>query len=199
LIRPRLAPILDAVHTGALETEIAELYRDVASGLFRYASVLARNRETAWDAVQEAYLRYFIARRGGRQIHDPKAWLFRVLRNVLLDVLKRHHVQKEVAIEQARESADLRPDPECEFGELELSRQTWESLAPREQECLKLRAEGLRYEEIAGVLGIRSGTVGALLARAQRKIRRAFRGSARRAPAPAARLCVIAEASPYAH
>ncbi|HEY1495890.1 MAG TPA: sigma factor-like helix-turn-helix DNA-binding protein, partial [Candidatus Solibacter sp.] len=33
-----------------------------------------------------------------------------------------------------------------------------------------LRAEGLSYEEMAAALGIRSGTVGALLARVRRKL-----------------------------
>jgi DNA-directed RNA polymerase specialized sigma24 family protein len=61
-------------------------------------------------------------------------------------------------------------------------------LSPREIECIRLRTEDLSYEEIAGVLGLRPGTVGALLARAHGKIRKAVghgthkgRGSARAA------------------
>jgi DNA-directed RNA polymerase specialized sigma24 family protein len=40
-------------------------------------------------------------------------------------------------------------------------------------ECVRLRMEDLRYEEIAAVLGLRAGTVGALLTRAHDKIRKA--------------------------
>jgi len=40
-------------------------------------------------------------------------------------------------------------------------------------ECVRLRIEDLRYEEIASVLGLSAGTVGALLARAHGKIRKA--------------------------
>jgi DNA-directed RNA polymerase specialized sigma24 family protein len=40
-------------------------------------------------------------------------------------------------------------------------------------ECVRLRAEDLRYEEIAVVLGLQAGTVGALLARAHEKMRKA--------------------------
>jgi predicted DNA-binding protein (UPF0251 family) len=46
-------------------------------------------------------------------------------------------------------------------------------LSPREMECVRLRTEDLRYEEIARVLGLQTGTVGALLARAHGKIRKA--------------------------
>ena len=44
----------------------------------------------------------------------------------------------------------------------------------------ELRTEDLRYEEIAMVLGLRSGTVGALLTRAHEKIRKALAEPGRR-------------------
>jgi DNA-binding CsgD family transcriptional regulator len=53
-------------------------------------------------------------------------------------------------------------------------------LSPREMECVRLRAEDLRYEEIAVVLGLTAGTVGALLARAHGKIRKAVGGGVRK-------------------
>jgi RNA polymerase sigma factor (sigma-70 family) len=46
-------------------------------------------------------------------------------------------------------------------------------LSPREVECVRLRTEDLSYEEIARVLGLQPGTVGALLTRAHGKIRKA--------------------------
>jgi RNA polymerase sigma-70 factor (ECF subfamily) len=41
-------------------------------------------------------------------------------------------------------------------------------LPERQRECLALRAEGLSYAEIAGVLGLAPSSVGTLLARAER-------------------------------
>ena len=55
----------------------------------------------------------------------------------------------------------------------EITRQALGGLSPRELECLRLRQDGLNYKEIAKVLGIDSGTVGALLARGLKKIRAA--------------------------
>jgi RNA polymerase sigma-70 factor (ECF subfamily) len=151
--------------------EIVQLYRENAAGLFRYGVVLARNREAAQDAVQEAFLRYFIARNAGQEIERPKAWLFQVVRNLLLDSLKASTKRKEVGLEAAWSRADARPDPESEYRLTEMSRRYWGLLSPRELECFRLRAEGLRYQEIAEVMVLRAGTVGALLARVQRKIR----------------------------
>ena len=45
---------------------------------------------------------------------------------------------------------------------------------------MRLRAEDLRYEEIAVVLGLTAGTVGALLARAHGKIRKAVSAGVRK-------------------
>jgi len=44
-------------------------------------------------------------------------------------------------------------------------------LAPREWQCVELRAEGFDYTEIATELAIRPGTVGSLLHRATEKLR----------------------------
>ncbi len=153
-----------------LKREITQIYEDCSAGLYRYGYTLTRNEDLARDALQEAFLRLFITRQDGAEIRQPKAWLYRVLRNHLLDGL-RSHASREVGIDELRESPDGRQDPEASYRHAEVTRRLWGALSPRELECLRLRSEGLSYDEIAGVLGIRQGTVGALLARAHRKVR----------------------------
>lgn len=159
-----------------IERDVVRLYGEYSEGMFRYAFLLLANREAAQDALQEAFLRYFVARSGNRSIERPRAWLFRVLRNYLLDQLKALSLRKEVDLAQMRNYPDLRQDPESEFRLEQIVRSLRGLLSPRELECFRLRAEGLRYDEIAEVLEVRPGTVGALLARAQKKLRR-FAGS----------------------
>jgi DNA-binding CsgD family transcriptional regulator len=45
------------------------------------------------------------------------------------------------------------------------------SLSNRERECLQLRVEGYVYEELAHIMQIRKGVVGALLSRALKNFR----------------------------
>ena len=149
-------------------------YEEHAIGLFRYAVVLVRRREAAQDAVQEVFLRYFISLSQGQRITSPKAWLYRVLRNYLLDALKSSSVKRETGMEEVRQVVDVAQNPEVSYHHRELARRVSSMLAPRELECLRLRNEGFGYEEIASILSIRSGTVAALLARGQKKIRRAL-------------------------
>jgi RNA polymerase sigma-70 factor (ECF subfamily) len=157
-----------------MEQEMAALYTRHAPSLLRYACTLTNDESGAQDALQEIFLRYFVARSEGQQFVDPKAWLFRVLRNHLLDTLKSSSVKNEVAMEENQESADFLNDPERHYHRTEMVRDLTRLLAPRELECVKLRAEGLSYDEIAEILDLRQGTVGETLARAHKKVRDAL-------------------------
>jgi RNA polymerase sigma factor (sigma-70 family) len=157
-----------------LEFEVAQVYEEYAAGLLRYALMTIRNREAAQDAVQEVYLRFFVSRSQGHIIQTPKAWLFRVLRNYLLDCLKSSSVNREIGMENVDLVIDENQDPEVSYHHQELARRVWSLLAPRELECLRLRNEGFGYEEIADILAVRSGTVATLLSRGQKKIRKAL-------------------------
>ena len=161
--------------TAGIEQEIVDLYEREAGGVLRYAGALARNRETAHDALQEAFFRFFLCRSAGQQIQSPKGWLFRVAHNYVLDQ-KKAGSRNEVGMESLRNVPSPAHHPEAGGPVSDLLQGLLEiGLSPREIECIRLRTEDLRYEEIAVVLGLRTGTVGALLARAHGKIRQAVR------------------------
>jgi RNA polymerase sigma-70 factor (ECF subfamily) len=160
-----------------IEREIVDLYEREAGGLLRYTRALAANPETASDALQEAFFRLFLCRSAGQRIRSPKGWLFRVARNYVLDQ-KKAGSRNEVGVESLRNMPGPAEHPEAGARASELLQGLGQiGLSPREMECVRLRMEDLRYEEIAGVLGLSSGTVGALLARAHGKIRKAVGGS----------------------
>jgi RNA polymerase sigma-70 factor (ECF subfamily) len=154
-----------------LEQEVAGLYVEHAAKLLRYAEALARNRDTGSDAVQEVFLRYFAERRYGNRVENPRAWLYRVLHNHLLDRLERAAMKYEVSAEGVSEVADGRTDAEMMLEQTQTAHEIATRLTPRELDCLRLRVEGFSYQEIAQVLGVRPGTVGALLPRVYSKLR----------------------------
>jgi len=151
------------------------LYRAHCAGLFRYALTITRDRLLAEDALQESFLRYFLSCREGQVIRNAKAWLYQVMHNLLLDDRKRMGFKSSVGLEAALESPDRDQDPEARLQRRELSECLSLALSPRELECVRLRVEGLCYDEIAAVLRIRPGTVGALLARALKKTQKVLR------------------------
>jgi RNA polymerase sigma-70 factor, ECF subfamily len=157
----------------ALEQEVVEIHEKYAPGLLRYAAAMSRDPELARDAVQDVMLRYFVERRLGRVIDNPRAWVYRVLRNHVLDRLSSAQARCEVEAVEAECAVSPAEDADVRLLESQAAREMAEVLTGRELDCLRLRAEGLSYAEIAGVMGIQSGTVGALLARVRRKIREA--------------------------
>jgi len=158
--------------SGCIDQEVIEHYGHHGPSLLRYAVAIIGDEGHAQDALQETFLRYFVARSEDRPITNPKAWLFRVLRNYILDTLRAPQRRNEVAIERAKNSPESAADPERQYHHAELARQASCLLAPRELDCVRLRVEGLNYDEIAEVLNMRQGTVGATLARAHKKIQR---------------------------
>jgi RNA polymerase sigma-70 factor (ECF subfamily) len=160
----------DTVADMVIGQEVARLYQENAAGLVRYGAVLAGNPEVAQDCLQETFLRYFMARTQQAEIESPRAWLYRVMRNCITDWAKQSASKGERALEEDA-GASAQADPEEAYQRLELNAQILQALSPREHECARLRSQGLRYEEIAHVLGITSGTVGALLTRAAKKVR----------------------------
>ncbi len=155
-----------------IETEIIQLMKDCGTDLARYARAMTRERALVQDGVQEAFLRYFIARTGGQHIKNSRAWLFRVLRNYLLDCRRRAGFVSGVDLDSAMDVKDHRQDIATGYEQNESFRYALSTLSPRERECMRLRLEGFGYEEIAYVLRIRPGTVASLLARGLKKIRR---------------------------
>ena len=153
-----------------LDQEMMRLYRENASALSHYAAGFARNQEGARDAVQEIFLRYFIERSYGHQIENPRAWLYHVLRNYLRNE-QQAGAKREVIAENLDQIPSRQSGIEDHLYGFQMAREIESQLTSREYECWRLRADGLEYTEIAQELGIQSGTVGALLSRAQRKIR----------------------------
>jgi len=156
-----------------LETEVVALYELHAAGLARHAAALAHSDDLAGDAVQETFLRYFVERSYGRAIEYPRAWLYQVLRNYVFDRLTSASATRELGDQDLSGFTDPGGDPEIRAHRSEIADKIAASLSVRERECLSLRSEGFSYIEIAGFMRLRTGTVGALLARAHQKIRNA--------------------------
>jgi RNA polymerase sigma-70 factor (ECF subfamily) len=152
--------------------EVVRLHETQAETLLRYARTMAPGFPDASDAIQETFLRYWIARRNGKEIENPKAWLFRVLHNLLLDWYKLAATSAETGLDAAAQVRDTGEDPEAAFRRAELMRRFEALLSVRELECLRLRMGGLRNREIADVLGIHIGTVATMLSRILRKTRK---------------------------
>src|SRR5262249_9059682 len=124
-----------------IELKVVGAYGRFAPSLRSYLVVLCKNVDQAQDAVQEAFLRYYVTLTNGEEIHNDRAWLFRVARNYLLDMLKDHAVKNHVSLGAAEMSQKpaYRPSPESECLRAEILQLAFGKLSSREKECLQLR------------------------------------------------------------
>ena len=159
------------------------LFEQLRLPVFRYLLRKTRDSGQAEDITQETFLRLFRHLREDRLLDNPKAWLFAVANNLAVEASRNESHSKELdattrkQIEESR--SGLQADPE----KLMLQRERLDrlhiavlNLTPLQRECLHLRAEGLRYREIAGLLELSPSTVMDAVRRATLKLAREFDG-----------------------
>ena len=148
--------------------------------LYNYAMILTRNQAQAQDLVQETYLRAIPAMPRLRAESNVKSWLFRILRNVWLNQLRKQRTDPQIVHIDAEPSPVDEPvDPgkhsyDAYVSKLEVKRvrAAIEQLPTEFREIILLREfEDLSYQEIAALLDCPAGTVMSRLARARSKLR----------------------------
>ncbi|GIW93394.1 MAG: sigma-24 [Pirellulaceae bacterium] len=134
------------------------------------------NLHDAHDALQEAFVKCWQHRDELAEIHNLKAWIFRVTLNTARDMRGTAWNRKRQGLAgETEKMADKQPAPEDQVvasEEWELIRAAVRNLSPEEQEVFLLRQNaGLTYDEIAVALEIPVGTVKTRMRRALLHIR----------------------------
>jgi|SRR5580704_17132669 RNA polymerase sigma-70 factor (ECF subfamily) len=158
-----------------LEEEVTELFDQWRGALLRYLSTFGLSQHDAEEVVQEVFLALFSHLQKGKARTNICGWIFRVAHNLALK--RREAVTKGVGIAA---DVDSLPHPALNPEEELASNQRQRRLASilralpeQDRGCLNLRAEGLRYREIADILGISLGSVAASLERSLARFHRA--------------------------
>ncbi|MBK1884432.1 RNA polymerase sigma factor [Luteolibacter pohnpeiensis] len=138
---------------------LQEIFEAEESPLLRFAFGLTKQRETAEDLVQEAFLRLH---EHFEQVDQPRAWLYRAVRNLALNHLRDH--RKETALEDDGEVIEHRASPERVIGKFEAVdrlRILMAELSDSDRELIGLKYhEELKYEQISERTGLSVGNVG---------------------------------------
>lgn len=138
--------------------------------LRRFALSLCRASDTADDLVQLACERAIANASSFEPGTRFDAWMFRILRNLWIDQLRRNKTagpQEDIGVHEGRLAGDAGTAPEHRL----LLGDVWEAigrLAVEQREVLLLVCvEDVSYREAADILGIPIGTVMSRLARAR--------------------------------
>ena len=135
--------------------------------LIAYAQAVCGNADQADDLVQDAFERAITARGAPEEMRDLRPWMFRIIRNLHIDDLRKARVRTEYASHHIRLFDENMHDGSDRLRDL-LVRQTFEALPPQQREIIFLvDIMGMRYAEAGDVLGVPEGTVMSRLSRAR--------------------------------
>jgi len=174
-------------HAGAIsppaarEAEFETLFLQHYSRVYGVLYRLVGNKPKAEDLALETFWKLWDqppprgANLGG--------WLYRVASRLGFNALRaahrrlRHEGEAGLIILDRQEASD--PQREAERGDdRRLARAALGRLSERDAHLLILRYSGLSYKEIAAALGVAPGSVGTLLARAEREFEKQFAAGA---------------------
>jgi RNA polymerase sigma-70 factor (ECF subfamily) len=166
------AAVKEIIETGDPREEALLWFDRLRDPLRRYLMCAGVGAADADDAIQESFLRLYqhLAKGGDRA--NLWGWIFQVARNYLRDERKSARRRRTVTLDDAAQAtgvADSRQSPEHSALDDERTRRLRAAihrLPEQQRECMLLRASGLRYREIAKILGIQTASVGTLVHRA---------------------------------
>ncbi|ULA65989.1 MAG: RNA polymerase subunit sigma-24 [Nitrospira sp.] len=145
--------------------DVSALVRDHAQDLQQFLARRLGCVDTAKDLVQDTFLRV-LQNRSGEDLNNPRAFLFRVATNLLIDHHRRQHHRDTVTLndpEHPIDQPDQRPSIEAVvWSKQQVARlsQAMEELPPKcRQVFLLIKFHQFSHAEVAAKLDISQSTV----------------------------------------
>jgi RNA polymerase sigma-70 factor, ECF subfamily len=163
---------------GGAFRELVERHRRRA---FAIAIGLVRDEEDASEIVQEAFFRVYRGLPAFNGAASFFTWLYRIVKNLSIDLMRRPAWQRELALEEVDGGFDACLD-EADPGDMLRRREiaerieaALEALPPYHRGVILMReVEGMSYEEMAEAMGVSKGTIMSRLFHARKKLQRAL-------------------------
>jgi RNA polymerase sigma-70 factor (ECF subfamily) len=162
IIVQAIDPVVSSAGLSDLECEVMNLFEECRNPLLRYVLWFGLPVHDAEEVTQEVFVSLFRRLQLQKFRQNMRGWIFRVAHNLTLKQREANQKSRETmasdwTIAARRLLAVLYALPE------------------EDQCCLRLRSGGLRYREIAAVVGISLGAVSISLTRSLARVVRADR------------------------
>ena len=172
----QLHPLMAAIKGGS-STALGRLMDLCWPELVRYAARQLRDVELARDIVQEAFIQIWERRRAWRPRGSARAYLYRIVRHLVIDEKRKQGVRRRWLERQERLDVP-RPATPAEVLDAKMLTDTFEaavaSLPVRRREVFELVFQrGLSHAEAAAVMDISVPTIANQMTAALRTVRQA--------------------------
>jgi RNA polymerase sigma-70 factor, ECF subfamily len=181
ILLPSYTAALPSEVRSEIESVVMDLFDEFRNPLLRYSLSFGISIHDAEEVTQEVFLALFLHLQSGKSRKNLRGWLFRVGHNQSLrrrSILRQQPQTTSSDWTDAHSKTDPSPNPEQSLSADQRSRRllaVLNVLPETDQCCLRLRAEGLRYREIASALGMSLGAVSISLTRSLGRLMRVDR------------------------
>lgn len=173
------------VRTSHDEQAFARLYDEYVESIYRFVYSKLSSREQAEDVTSDTFLRFWKMIQQGEEVRHVRGMLYRVARNLVIDVYRRRQTASMVGPVTFQED-ETSSDSESSLSDVGKGSRAMEAqadvallmdkiaqLKEDYQDVLTLRLmEDLSFQDIAEALGKETGTVRVLFHRALKALQR---------------------------
>lgn len=165
-----------AVRKGMKQEEPAEaasfgaIYRCHYPQLVRHLTFLLGEKAVAEEVAQETFLKLFTS--APPELRNPGGWLYQVANRLAFNHLraeKRRRAREAAAVTDPLNTVVPFEENVLRQETVLLVRRVLAGLPPRDRVALLMRQSGYDYRQIAAAIGVAPGSVGTILARAQKR------------------------------
>lgn len=165
-----------------IERAYLEAYESLNDALFRHALFRISNRDRAQELVQDTFLKTWDYLQGGGEVEQYKAFLYRILNNLIVDEYRKKKSSSldeildndtgEMEAKMSEGSVREREEEYDEASMLEKIRARIPELPDTYRDVITMRyIDGLSPKEIAAMVGISENVVSVRLHRGTHKLR----------------------------
>jgi RNA polymerase sigma-70 factor (ECF subfamily) len=173
----------EVAQADAVAANFETLFQAHWSRVCAVACRIVGDHDEAEDIALEAFWRLYRKMQGVTSASDDRnlpGWLYRVASNLGLNALRARKRRSQYETEAGRRALEPAPTrhPASDMERSEERTHVRRALAqmkPRSAMLLILRHSGLSYAEVAAAVGVAPGSVGTLLARAEREFEVCYR------------------------
>jgi RNA polymerase sigma-70 factor, ECF subfamily len=154
------------------EDRVIDLYDQLRPALLTYLGGLGLAAHEAEDIIHDCFVRLFDHLAMKEDDRNLRGWLFRVAHNLAMDLFREgqriQHSDADGAdyLESTMDPSSSPEEHAIQNDEIRRVRSALSRLTQQQRAAILLRAEELRYREIASVLGISTKRVSELVQRA---------------------------------
>ncbi len=151
-----------------LQQDFLEIYNELSDAIFKHCFFRVSNREAALDLTQDTFTKTWDFVSKGNDIHDVRAFVYRVANNLIIDFYRKKKSQSlDAYLEEVGDIADTHNQENtlhrAELSEILLKVRLLEE--PYRQAVVMRYVDGLSPKEIAEILKEQPNTISVRISR----------------------------------